>query len=63
MGTETEFNCEYCEDTGMEYGTCGCCAGSGEGSYAGSSCPICKGLGVAYCRCTHCNIETEEESL
>ena len=41
--TETECGCE----DGMV--GCGVCAGSGEGMYDGSRCPVCKGQGMVPC--------------
>jgi len=39
---ESDF---YDDDFYGEWNICGYCNGSGEGSYDGSTCPVCKGKG------------------
>ncbi|MCK5015654.1 MAG: hypothetical protein KAS32_01165 [Candidatus Peribacteraceae bacterium] len=57
---EKEFKCNHCEDRGYTKELCRTCSGSGEGSYDGSSCYKCVGVGYELVKCEYCNITLED---
>ena len=47
--------CYTCDGEGFVEGTCGRCAGSGEGAHPGASCWFCKGSGEDQYACAACD--------